>query len=1412
MSYFKALVSIDMRMGRQVAGRSRTRRLVILVAMSLLLPAAVTGGGLSDGAAEASAASSDLAPTVSVINPNLAAPTHVCGTSGNNEVRLNWTAPSDPDRVGFLIEHRIEGAGTWETVQTANLRTATIPSTNGQPREFRVASRDQAGDRSEWGSYCLLEWDHTADHPIAHQRGVHWPYSEGRSVRDYDPACIVDSIGDLRCIGRTNETDRAEAFGSTVATGITSLGTTSRSNGFRCAVTEDGAAVCWGENRAGQLGDGTSQYRATAVTALGVLAEASVVAVSTGDEHTCAVTDDGRVACWGSNQYGQLGLPLSTTSSLVPVWIDVAALGGITLSAVSAGPTHTCALSTDGSLICWGDNQSGQLGRGSTSTTELPGLSLAGALGGATLSAIASNASCGVSGTHQVICWGPTPSVVDQGDLQGVSVSAISTGSGHTCALTFSGQVVCWGYNNFGQTGAPPPQSQATPRLVGGGPLEGKQVSSIRLHHHSSCASVDDRLACWGYLGDAWTESSTPVSAFGSSLIDREIVAVSSRSQWTCAVSSAGELSCWYNPSNGDPYHPRRVRGVLEGQHVIDVNGGWGRGCAITLNLRLACWGHNNTDWEPVWVDGGALTSASVSAVVLGDRHTCALTITGAVACWGSNQFGQLGTGSVNASESLPVAVAGGALSTTTASAIAAGLDHTCAVTADERVACWGYNGGGQVRNSGLPIEYQPVPVAGGALQGARVRSVANGDGHSCALTTNSSVVCWGESASGQRGNGYGVSGSEPTNAAGGVLNGAAITRLSSQRYGTCATDDRDRVICWGGVTPPNSPSASDPLGLRRFVDHGRLRGGTTSSIDVDRRALGVWGGIIAAGDLATPPRSPSSFAQGRQVTATWLSPAWIGSAPLTGFRVESSANGGATWSTIKTVGTVVLATFEVPGDGSWMFRVRSLTAAGASEPSATSVIQIASSGGGSSGGGSSGGGGSSSGGGGGAPSGGGGGGSSVPRGEPVTAGVSPPASRMTPAVVELSVPAGRVELRLTGLTRAAEASVTVIDPPETRGITLLPTAFDIDVVTAGGLDQAELCVPVDADELAEAGVDAQRLSLFHFDPTPVDITTRSSSTEVCGVTSSFSPFAVGMPATSRVAGTNRYETAAQLVAQAFPSTEEMVLVATGTNFPDALAASAAAANADAPLLLVTPGAIPAVTRAQIVRLRPQRIVIVGGVSAVNTAVEAELGQLAPVERIAGSNRYDTAARLAARFFTPAATSRAYVVNGDNFPDALAAGAASSYTGRPVLLAQTRTLPTATSYALDTLGIEGVTIVGGDNAVEPSVASRLVTLVGSVDRVAGVNRYDTATRLASTITNAGTNVLIATGANFPDALGAAAVAARLDATLILTTPATVPTQTTSYLNRRPPTTITILGGTSAITRSAETQLAIHHLR
>jgi putative cell wall-binding protein len=227
--------------------------------------------------------------------------------------------------------------------------------------------------------------------------------------------------------------------------------------------------------------------------------------------------------------------------------------------------------------------------------------------------------------------------------------------------------------------------------------------------------------------------------------------------------------------------------------------------------------------------------------------------------------------------------------------------------------------------------------------------------------------------------------------------------------------------------------------------------------------------------------------------------------------------------------------------------------------------------------------------------------------------------------------------------------------------------------------------------------------------------------------------------------------------------------------------------------------------------LKPKRIVIVGSTAAVSAAAARELSRFGIIERVAGVKLFETAARLAIRFFD-SSTKEAFLVNGDSFPDPLAAGAVSSYTAQPVLPTSASALLVATSAVLRTLSVSMVTIVGGERGVSASVFGQTDAVVPQVRRIAGHDRYGTAARLTDTLTAAVRNILLATGTNFPDALGAAAVAARLDATLILTAPTSAPRAATDYLGRRTPTEITLPGGYNAVARNAESQFATSYLR
>jgi hypothetical protein len=227
------------------------------------------------------------------------------------------------------------------------------------------------------------------------------------------------------------------------------------------------------------------------------------------------------------------------------------------------------------------------------------------------------------------------------------------------------------------------------------------------------------------------------------------------------------------------------------------------------------------------------------------------------------------------------------------------------------------------------------------------------------------------------------------------------------------------------------------------------------------------------------------------------------------------------------------------------------------------------------------------------------------------------------------------------------------------------------------------------------------------------------------------------------------------------------VLVASGTDFPDALGASPVAAERDGPLLLTHPEGVPSATIDELRRLAPTQILLAGGPRAVSPAVEAALSDEWPVTRIAGDDRYETAVGLAESTFNPGVPV-AFVVSGLAFPDALSAGAAAGRLGGPVLLVTPEHVPAPVLAALDRLDPEHIYVVGGPAVIGEQVMTELAGR--AVTRVAGTNRYDTAASLLDLVPGPATTGVVATGATYADGLAAGPAAAELDATFALAGP------------------------------------------
>jgi len=342
-------------------------------------------------------------------------------------------------------------------------------------------------------------------------------------------------------------------------------------------------------------------------------------------------------------------------------------------ASIALGEYHSCIMLTGGTVKCWGYNLYGQLGNGT--------------LG---------------SGTDS-----PTPV-----DVSGITTAAsIAAGGSHSCALLTDGTVKCWGRDDKGQlgNGDETTADSATPVTVTGITT----ATSLALGFSYSCALLTGgTVKCWGYndygnLGDGTrANSATPVDVSGITTA----TSIASGRNHVCALLTDGTIKCWGHNGDGpigngvvsrEQTTPVNVTGIETATSI--AAGGW-HTCALLTDGTMMCWGWNikgqlgyETDPEddrryPDIVSG--ITTAT--SIGLGGYHSCVLLTDGTVKCWGENIYGQLGNGTTTPQTSTtPVDVSG----ITTATSIALGFHHACALLTDGAVMCWGYNFYGQLGN-----------------------------------------------------------------------------------------------------------------------------------------------------------------------------------------------------------------------------------------------------------------------------------------------------------------------------------------------------------------------------------------------------------------------------------------------------------------------------------------------------------------------------------------------------------------------------------------------------------------------------------------------------------------------------------------------------------------------------------------
>ena len=382
------------------------------------------------------------------------------------------------------------------------------------------------------------------------------------------------------------------------------------------------------------VGPGGNSKKAKLTVLVGTPSAQSIAA---GDEESCAVLTTGHVKCWGYNAFGQLGYGKRKETSDVPV--EVKGLTGV--AQVAVGSLYACALQTGGHVECWGANQEGQLGDGTTTDTNVP---------------------------------------VEVSGLSGAT--ELSAGAWTTCVLLEGGHVSCWGSNKRGELGPGIAGTNSTHPVEIEGitgaisvAVSSEDVCVVLASHHVLCSGDD----LWGELGNGThgKPSSEPVEVAGITSAEQ----VAGSGSHMCAVLSDGKGSCWGENYLGDlgtgsATGPESCGGYecstlpvgvvgLEGASTVAA--GRRHTCSLLQTKSVLCWGSDESGQlgngsrgpgSPTPVEVSGLSGVIEISTGIGSEHTCALLSTGHIKCWGLNTFGQLGNGAEHGGET-PVEVVG---------------------------------------------------------------------------------------------------------------------------------------------------------------------------------------------------------------------------------------------------------------------------------------------------------------------------------------------------------------------------------------------------------------------------------------------------------------------------------------------------------------------------------------------------------------------------------------------------------------------------------------------------------------------------------------------------------------------------------------------------------------------------------
>ena len=579
---------------------------------------------------------------------------------------------------------------------------------------------------------------------------------------------------------------------------------------------------------------GAQTFRLRATDTVGLIAQESYeftyfepawAQVATGGSHTCAVTAVNDLYCWGSNGGPSVGGQLGQGDAELrrePASVDPPGVW----ESVQAGGDHTCALRTDGTLWCWGNNSSGRFGNGSTGFINRWPVQSGEDDDWAQIT-ISGSHSCGIRDDGTLWCWGngsngrlglddgnqshTTPQQVGEDD----DWVDIAVGGGNTCGIRAEGTLWCWG---LGQNGATANGSATS------GPDVPTEVSvsmngwlSVSMGSHHGCGvlqnPVDGRkLFCWGRNNygqtghDTSTNQTTPVEVVG----DQIWVDVVAFSNTTCGLTVDGEIWCWgdlsYGQSGNEDPPANSSLPTLVATDVswrqLDV--GANHVCAVDDEDDLFCWGRDFTGQIGTGNPAGAGFAHrevafvdEVVSVSAGRNYGCLIADDASLWCWGDNLAMQLGLGDPFY-RPFPYRVGEAATWAQVSSSSREGTfgryTHTCGVQDDSSLWCWGSGNAGKLGVGDTNSRSEPAQVFLDGDDGPGDWTwVTTGSSHTCGLRDGGELYCWGSNGSGALGMGSVGTQNTPTR-----VGEDLWLAVEAGQGRTCGIRADQTLWCWG--------------------------------------------------------------------------------------------------------------------------------------------------------------------------------------------------------------------------------------------------------------------------------------------------------------------------------------------------------------------------------------------------------------------------------------------------------------------------------------------------------------------------------------------------------------------------------------------------------------------------------------